>query len=290
MGPEMLLKLACLYLKLKFVCSESPDVSVLLAAAPPQARRRTPTPTSWAQPNPITAPSRTKSLGKGGEKMIAVSERHLRPNSFANQPASTHFLSPQRDGHHLPGHVHETNGPLGHFPVGLGGETSHLVHGLAHSDHVCGERRTKRRNIIRCHKTIHLKDFTSNRERWIYYLHKLLLVLEDTSGNVNRVRNKRLRAEQQACSLRGTQKRPGCRGHDQGKQTITWTWLSFLMEFTDTDVLFSLKTYQLSKNEVILHDDRYTFLTPSRPVSTKSRKKIPNSDAPLMQAPLWLWG
>lgn len=57
------------------------------------------------------------------------------------QPSSsTHLLSPQRDGHHLPGHVHEMDGPLGHFPVVLGGEAGHFVHSLAHADHVCRER------------------------------------------------------------------------------------------------------------------------------------------------------
>lgn len=97
--------------------------------------------TSWTWQNPITAPSRCQSIGMVDEKMMPVFDGHLRPNGFAMATvSSTHFLSPQRDGHHLPGHVHEMDGSLGHFPVGLGGEASHFVHSLAHSNHVCRER------------------------------------------------------------------------------------------------------------------------------------------------------
>lgn len=75
--------------------------------------------------------------------MIPVCDGHLCPGSVAVATgfiSSTHFLSPQRDCHHLLGHVHEVDGPLGHLLVGLGGEASHLVNSLAHSDHVCRER------------------------------------------------------------------------------------------------------------------------------------------------------
>lgn len=74
----------------------------------------------------------------------------------ANPPVTDvpHLLSPQRDRHQLPGHVHEMEGPLGHLSVGLGGEAGGFVHTLAHSNHVCNRSVAQQRHTFRLFNSI----------------------------------------------------------------------------------------------------------------------------------------
>lgn len=74
----------------------------------------------------------------------------------ANTPVTdvAHLLPPQRDRHQLPGHVHEMEGPLGHLPVGLGGEAGSFVHTLAHSNHICKGSVAQQRHTFRLSNSI----------------------------------------------------------------------------------------------------------------------------------------
>lgn len=77
-------------------------------------------------------------------RLVLIFTAHLKSSRHdtSNFPPNvyTHFISPQRDSHHLPRHVHQTERPLGNFSVGLGGEAGHFVHTLTHSNHICNGR------------------------------------------------------------------------------------------------------------------------------------------------------
>lgn len=106
----------------------------------------------------------------GGRRMVANSAQSLccctRLSQRVHLDVSTgqrdrcpHLLSPQRDRHQLPGHVHQVEGPLGHLSVGLGGEVGGFICSLAHANHICNRSVAQKNELSQVNETLGYRNF-----------------------------------------------------------------------------------------------------------------------------------